>query len=159
MTNWEEVSMRQLSRREALALGVSGAALTFIGLDERASAAAKEAAEQIAKFTGGKTAENGKISIELPEIAENGNTVPLSVSVDAPMGADNYVSEILVVADGNPNPGVATFHFSPLSAKAQASTRIRLATTQNIIAVAKTSKGEFLTGQRLVKVTVGGCGG
>ena len=84
--------MRRLSRRDALALGVSGAALTFIGLDERASAAAKEAANQIAKFTGGKTATDGKISIELPEIAENGNTVPLSVSVDAPMAADNYVS-------------------------------------------------------------------
>jgi sulfur-oxidizing protein SoxY len=151
--------MRQLSRRDALALGASGAALTFVGLGAPASGAAKEAADQIAKFTGGKTAENGKVSIELPEIAENGNTVPFSVSVEAPMAADNYVSEILVVADGNPNPGVATFHFSPLSGKAEASTRIRLATTQNIIAVAKTSKGEFFTNQKLVKVTIGGCGG
>ncbi len=151
--------MRPLSRRDALALGASGAALTLIGWGESASAAAKEAAEQIAKFTGGKTAEQGKVSIELPEIAENGNTVPLSVSVDAPMTADNYVSEILVVADGNPNPGVATFQFSPLAGKAEASTRIRLATTQNIIAIAKTSKGEFFTNQKLVKVTIGGCGG
>jgi sulfur-oxidizing protein SoxY len=151
--------MRQISRRDALALCASGAALTFIGLGERASAAGKEAADQVASFTDGKTAEKGKISIELPEIAENGNTVPLSVSVDAPMAADNYVSEILVVADGNPNPGVATFHFSPLSGKAEASTRIRLATTQNIIVVAKTSKGEFFTNQKLVKVTIGGCGG
>lgn len=151
--------MRQLSRRAALALGAAGAAVTFFGLPDRASAAAKEAADQIAKFTGGKTAEKGKVSIELPEIAENGNTVPLSVSVDAPMAGDNYVSEILVVADGNPNPGVATFHFSPLSGKAEASTRIRLAATQNIIAVAKTSKGEFFTNQKLVKVTIGGCGG
>jgi sulfur-oxidizing protein SoxY len=159
MISREEVSMRQLSRRDALALGASGAALTFVGLGEPASGAAKEAADQIAKFTGGKTAENGKVSIELPEIAENGNTVPFSVSVEAPMAADNYVSEILVVADGNPNPGVATFHFSPLSGKAEASTRIRLATTQNIVAVAKTSKGEFFTNQKLVKVTIGGCGG
>lgn len=151
--------MRPLSRRDALALGASGAALTLIGWGESASAAAKEAAEQIAKFTGGKTAEQGKVSIELPEIAENGNTVPLSVSVDAPMTADNYVSEILIVADGNPNPGVATFQFSPLAGKAEASTRIRLATTQNIIAIAKTSKGEFFTNQKLVKVTIGGCGG
>ena len=97
-----------------MALGASGAALTLVGWGDSASAAAKEAAEQIAKFTGGKTAEKGKISIELPEIAENGNTVPFSVSVDAPMAADNYVSEILVVAEGNPNPGVATFQFSPL---------------------------------------------
>jgi sulfur-oxidizing protein SoxY len=151
--------MRSLSRRDALALGATGAAITLIGWGERASAGAKEAAEMIAKFTGGKTAEQGKISIELPEIAENGNTVPLSVSVDAPMGADNYVSEILVVAEGNPNPGVVTFQFSPLAGKAEASTRIRLATTQNIIAVAKTNKGELFTGQKLVKVTIGGCGG
>lgn len=151
--------MRELSRRDAMALGVAGAALTVIGPDERAAAAAKETADQIAKFTGGKAAENGKVSIELPEIAENGNTVPLSISVDAPMLAHNYVSEVLVVADGNPNPGVATFRFSPISGKAAASTRIRLATTQNIIAVAKTSKGEFFTGQKLVKVTIGGCGG
>jgi sulfur-oxidizing protein SoxY len=151
--------MRQLSRRDALALGASGAALTVTGWSTGASAAAKEAAEQIGKFTGGKAAVKGKVSIELPEIAENGNTVPLAVSVDAPMTADNYVSEILIVADGNPNPGVATFHLSPLAGKAEASTRIRLATTQNIIAVAKTSKGEFFTNQKLVKVTIGGCGG
>jgi sulfur-oxidizing protein SoxY len=151
--------MQVLSRRGALALGASGAMLTLIGWDDKALAAAKEAAEQIAKFTGGKTPEKGKVSIELPEIAENGNTVPLSISVDAPMTADNYVSEILVVADGNPNPGVATFQFSSLSGKAEASTRIRLATTQNIIAIAKTSKGDLFTSQKLVKVTIGGCGG
>jgi sulfur-oxidizing protein SoxY len=75
------------------------------------------------------------------------------------MTADDYVSEILVVSEGNPNPGVVTFHFSPLSGKAEASTRIRLAATQNIIVVAKTSKGEFFTAQKQVKVTIGGCGG
>ena len=151
--------MRNLSRRAALAVGASGVALTVVGWNGGAYAAAKEAADDIAKFTGGKTAEKGKISIELPEIAENGNTVPLAISVDAPMTADNYISDILVVADGNPNPGVVTFHFTPLSGKAEASTRIRLAATQNIIVVAKTSKGEFLTAQKQVKVTIGGCGG
>ena len=151
--------MRQLSRRATLALGAGSAALTIFGWSEGASAAAKETAAEIAKFTGGKTAQSGKVSIELPEIAENGNTVPLSVTINSPMVADNYVSDVLVVAEGNPNPGVATFHFSSLSGKAEASTRIRLATTQNIIVVAKTSKGEFFTGQKLVKVTIGGCGG
>jgi sulfur-oxidizing protein SoxY len=151
--------MRQLSRRAALAIGASGAALTIVGWNRSAAAAAKEAAEQIAKFTGGKTAEQGKVAIELPEIADNGNTVPLSITVDAPMTADNYVSEIMVVAEGNPNPGVATFHLSPMSGKAAASTRVRLATTQNIVVVAKTSTGQFFTGQKLVKVTIGGCGG
>jgi sulfur-oxidizing protein SoxY len=155
----EYLTMRQLSRRATLVLGAGGAALRVLGWGGRAQAAAKEAADQIAKFTGGQTAEKGKISIELPEIAENGNTVPLSVAVDAPMTADNYVSEVMVVAEGNPNPGVATFHFSAMAGKAEASTRIRLATTQNIVVVAKTSKGEFFTGQKLVKVTIGGCGG
>ena len=151
--------MRHLSRRSALALGAGGAALTIVGWGPAAFAAAKEAADDIAKFTGGKPPVKGKISIELPEIAENGNTVPLSFTVDAPMTADDHVAEVLVVADGNPRPGVAKFQFSPASGKAEASTRIRLATTQNIIVVAKTSKGEFLTNQKLVKVTIGGCGG
>jgi sulfur-oxidizing protein SoxY len=151
--------MRQLSRRAALVIGAGGAALTLLGWDEKALASAKEAADQIAKFTGGKTPDASKISIELPEIAENGNTVPLAISVDAPMTADDYVSEVLVVAEGNPNPGVAAFNFTPMSGKADASTRIRLATTQNIVVVAKTSKGAFYTGQKLVKVTIGGCGG
>jgi sulfur-oxidizing protein SoxY len=151
--------MRQLSRRAALVLGAGGVALTLSGWDEKALASAKDAADQIAKFTGGKTPDKSKVSIELPEIAENGNTVPLAISVDAPMTADDYVSEVLVVAEGNPNPGVATFHFTPMSGKPDASTRIRLATTQNIVVVAKTSKGAFYTGQKLVKVTIGGCGG
>ena len=151
--------MRQFSRRQALALSAAGAALTIVGWTDGARAAAKEAAEQIAKFTGGKTADKAKVSIELPEIAENGNTVPLSFKIDAPMTADNHVTDVMVVAEGNPNPGVATFHFSPLSGKAEASTRIRLATTQSIIVVAKTSKGDYFTGQKLVKVTIGGCGG
>jgi sulfur-oxidizing protein SoxY len=140
-------------------LGAAGATLTAFGWGGRAQAGPKEAADQIAKFTGGKTVTQGKISIELPEIAENGNTVPLQVTVDSPMTADNYVSDVMVVSEGNPNPGVVTFHFSPMSGKAEAATRIRLATTQNIVVVAKTSKGEFFTGQKLVKVTIGGCGG
>jgi sulfur-oxidizing protein SoxY len=151
--------MRQLTRRAALAIGASGAALSIVGFSRSALAAAKEAAEQIAKFTAGKTAEQSKVTIELPEIAENGNTVPLSVTVDSPMTADNYVSEIMVVSEGNPNPGVATFHLTPMSGKAQVATRIRLAATQNIVVVAKTSSGQFFTGQKLVKVTIGGCGG
>jgi sulfur-oxidizing protein SoxY len=64
-----------------------------------------------------------------------------------------------VVSEGNPNPGVATFQLTPMSGKAQVATRIRLAATQNIVVVAKTSTGQFFTAQKLVKVTIGGCGG
>jgi sulfur-oxidizing protein SoxY len=150
--------MQTLSRRDVLALGAGGAAV-LVTLSDAAVAAPAEAAAEIAKFTGGKTAEQGKISIELPEIAENGNTIPMSISVDSPMTANNYVTDILVVADGNPRPGVATFHFTSLSGRATAATRIRLATTENVIVVAKTSDGKFYTVQKQVKVTIGGCGG
>jgi sulfur-oxidizing protein SoxY len=148
-----------LTRRQALALGAGSAALIVMGWTEAALATPQATADDIAKFTGGKTAEAGKVSIEMPEIAENGNTVPLSVSVDAPMTAADHVTDVLVVAEGNPNPGVITFHFTPQSGKAEASTRIRLATTQKIIVVAKTSTGKFYTANKLVKVTIGGCGG
>jgi sulfur-oxidizing protein SoxY len=151
--------MQHLSRRATLALGAGGAAITLVGWSGEALATAQAAAADIAKFTAGATPEKGRITIELPEIAENGNTVPLSISVDAPMTDADYVSDVLVVAEGNPNPGVATFHFTPLSGKAEASTRIRLAATQNIVVVAKTSGGKFYTAQRLVTVTVGGCTG
>ena len=151
--------MQQISRRAALALGAAGATLSVIGWGRDVQATPDAAKAEIAKFTGGKAATEGKISIELPEIAENGNTVPLAISVDAPMTADDHVTDVLVVAEGNPNPGVATFHFTPLSGKADASTRIRQATTQNIVVTAKTSKGAFYTASKLVKVTSGGCGG
>jgi len=151
--------MPKMTRREAIVLGAGGTALALAGWPRAALADAKAAADEVAKFTGGKTAEKGNITIELPEIAENGNTVPLQVTVNAPMESGNYVSDILVLADGNPRPGVAQFQFTPLSGKAIASTRIRLAATQNIVVVAKTSGGQFFTDQKLVKVTIGGCGG
>jgi sulfur-oxidizing protein SoxY len=147
------------SRREVLALGAGTAALVLIGEVAPAAATPQEAAEVIAKFTGGKAAEKGKISIDLPEIAENGNTVPLTITVESPMSADDHVSDIIVVAEGNPRPGLATFHLTPLSGRAEAATRIRLAATQNIVVVAKTSKGQFFIEQKPVKVTIGGCGG
>ena len=152
--------MESLSRREVLAFG-AGSAVLLVTLTDATQALATpaEAAAAIAKFTGGKTAEQGKITIELPEIAENGNTIPLSVSVDHPMTPDNYVSEILVVTDGNPRPGVALFHFTPMSGRALAATRIRLASTENVIVIAKTNDGRLFTVQKQVKVTIGGCGG
>jgi sulfur-oxidizing protein SoxY len=151
--------MRMLSRRQALALGAGTAVLTLSGKLDHALASPQDAEAEIMKFTGGKVAEKGKIAIDLPEIAENGNTVPLSIVVDSPMAPDNYVSDILVLADGNPRPGVASFRLTPMAGRAEAATRIRLASTQNIIVVAKTSDGKFFTEQKQVKVTIGGCGG
>jgi sulfur-oxidizing protein SoxY len=145
------------SRREVLALGAAGAVLAVAG--GAADATPQEAADAIAAFTGGRPTMPGKITIDLPEIAENGNTVPFSVTVESPMTADDYVSDILVVAPANPRPRIVTFHLTPLCGRADVATRIRLAATQDVTVVAKTSKGQFFTATKAVKVTVGGCGG
>ncbi|WP_315736272.1 MULTISPECIES: thiosulfate oxidation carrier protein SoxY [unclassified Bradyrhizobium] len=150
--------MGAINRRQAFLLGGGFVALTVLPMAANAEPS-NDAAEMIKKFTGGKEAAKGKITLDLPEIAENGNTVPLALSVESPMTPDNYVKEVLFVADGNPNAGVATLMFTPMSGKAEASIRIRLAQTQNVIAVAKMSDGSLFTERKTVKVTIGGCGG
>jgi sulfur-oxidizing protein SoxY len=138
------------TRRDTLVMGAGAAALMALPLS--ASAATDEAvAAAIAAFTDGAATAAGGVDIGAPEIAENGNTVPIDVSADG-------AASILVLAAGNPNPGVATFHFGALAVPA-AATRIRLAGTQDIIAVAKMADGSFREARRTVKVTIGGCGG
>jgi sulfur-oxidizing protein SoxY len=125
----------------------------------RVRATPSEADEAIAKFTGGKPAEEGRIAIDLPEIAENGTAVPLAVTVESPMTPADRITDVLVVADGNPNPRVATFRFTPFSARAEVATRIRLNATEHVIVVARTGDGRFFAARKEVKVTIGGCGG
>lgn len=146
-------------RRKVLGIGIGAAAAVAFGLPVVPAYAKNDADEVISKFTGGKKPVDGKVKLDLPEIAENGNTVPMTVSVESPMTEQSYVTDVLIVTDENPRAGVATFHFSPASGVAEANTRIRLAATQNVIAVAKMNDGSFFTGKKLVKVTIGGCGG
>ena len=147
------------NRRQALSLGAGAVGALVLGASIVPAYAKNDSDELIAKFTGGKQASLGKVKLDLPEIAENGNTVPLTVSVESPMTAQSHVTDVLIVADGNPRGGVVTFHFSPASGVAEASTRIRLAATQNVAAVAKMSDGSFYMDSKQVKVTIGGCGG
>jgi sulfur-oxidizing protein SoxY len=149
----------RFDRRQVLGAGAGAVAVVAFGTSISPALAANDSAEMIQKFTGGKQATEGKVKLDLPEIAENGNTVPMTVMVDSPMTEQSYVSEVLVVGDGNPRAGMATFHFSPASGVAEANTRIRLAATQNIIAIAKMNDGSFFQASKQVKVTIGGCGG
>lgn len=147
-----------LTRRDALGLTAGAAAfLTFGG--KLAFAAAEETAAAISAFTGGKEPATGKITLDAPEIAENGNTVPVGVTVESPMTADDHVVSVMILAEGNPNPQVATFNFTLMSGTAEAKTRIRLAKTQNVVAIAKMSDGSTYIDKKEVKVTIGGCGG
>jgi sulfur-oxidizing protein SoxY len=145
------------NRREALALAAGAAGAIALGAPQ--ALAKNDADEAIKKFTGGKTPVEGKVKLDLPEIAENGNTVPMTISVDSPMTEASHVTDVLVVANENPRSGVVTFHFSPASGVAEANTRIRLAATQDVIAVARMNDGSFYTATKQVKVTIGGCGG
>lgn len=150
----------ELSKRQFMALTGSAAAFVLVGGSTIKAIAATDAVEQaLVDFANGAEIKEGRISLDAPEIAENGNTVPISVSVDSPMTDDDYCSDVMLLADGNPNPDVATFHFTAMSGSAEATTRIRLAKTQNIIAVAKMSDGTCFIDKREVKVTIGGCGG
>ncbi len=139
----------ELTRRDMLWLGAGVVtAAGAVGLPAHAS----PAAAAIAALTGGAGASEGALSLSAPEIAENGNSVP--VEVVAPGAV-----MVALFADGNPEPTVATIRFGPLNPTRRASTRIRLAKTQNVIAVAKMEDGSFQRAQAAVKVTIGGCGG
>ncbi len=140
-----------LTRRDALQLGAAAAAIAALPAGALRAAEQAEVDAAIAEFTGGAPVAEGGVEIGAPEIAENGNTVPIDVTAEG-------ASSILVLAAGNPNPGVGVFTFGRL-AEPSAATRIRLAGTQDIIAVAKLADGSFGMSKRTVKVTIGGCGG
>jgi sulfur-oxidizing protein SoxY len=145
------------TRRQAIMVGAGAAGAAVLGVSP--AFAKNDADEAIKTFTGGKTPVQGKVKLDLPEIAENGNTVPMTVVVESPMTEQSHVTDVLIVANENPRSGVATFHFSPASGVAEANTRIRLAATQDVIAVAKMNDGSFYMASKQVKVTIGGCGG
>ncbi len=138
-----------LTRRNLLVLGSGTCAFAALG---GMPAWANITDDAILAVTGGAPTSEGAVVLSAPEIAENGNTVP--VTVEAPGAV-----EITLFADGNPEPSVATFKFGPMSASRSASTRIRLARTQNVVAVAKMEDGSFQMAKANVKVTIGGCGG
>ena len=138
----------QITRRDTLVMGAGAAVATFMPL--QAFADATEDATMA--FADGGEVSDGGVELTAPEIAENGNTVPISVS------APGAVS-IMVLATGNPLPPVIRFDFGPLAGAQSASTRCRLAGTQDVVALAKMADGSVKRGSATVKVTIGGCGG
>lgn len=113
----------------------------------------------IKKAVGDTKPVDGRISLTLPEIAENGNTVPFELAVQSPMSDADYVKAVHIFAPGNPQADVASFLFSPASGKAAVASRMRLARTQDVVALAEMSDGKVFMTKRTVKVTIGGCGG
>jgi sulfur-oxidizing protein SoxY len=146
-----------MKRRKFLA--VSGAALAGVALPASAQRfnPPQDITPLLAKLTHGATAERGGIEIELPQIAENGNSVPMRVRVKSPMTPEDHVAAIYLVAERNPRPLLATFHLGPQSGRAEISTRVRLAGTQKVTVLAELSNKRYLMGQMEVLVTSAAC--
>jgi sulfur-oxidizing protein SoxY len=107
---------------------------------------------------GGTTPREGGIELDLPDAVENGDYVPVALSVESPMTAASHVKAIHLLSTLNPRATVATFRFTLLSGKARVTSRMRLAKTQEVVAVAEMSDGTLLMAKRSVDVKIGGCG-
>lgn len=159
---------RDFSRRDVLI--ASGTCALAASTDLAAAFAQEKPAEikppvpeawqtALRDITGDAKLIEGRIAMELPEIAENGNVVPFTLVVDSPMTEQAFVRSVRVFSTANPQPLIGTFRFTTESGKAAVSSRMRLAKTQDVIALAELSDGTFLVSQKNVKVTIGGCGG
>jgi sulfur-oxidizing protein SoxY len=121
----------------------------------RATPAAMQ--EAIRKVVGRASVNTGKVKLELPPLVENGNAVPLAVSVDSPMTEADHVRAIHVFTEKNPLPDVVSFRFGPRAGRAGVATRIRLADTQTVVAICELSDGSFWSGSAAVVVTLAAC--
>ena len=146
------------TRRGMLALAAGGVAISLLPRPASAQLAAPTQAA-IDRIRGNRTPEEGRVTLRLPPIAENGNTVPLTVSVESPMTAADHVKTIYVFAEKHPTPDGAIFHLTPAMGRASADTRIRLGQTQDVVAIAEMNDGKLFMTRAEVKVTIGGCGG
>jgi sulfur-oxidizing protein SoxY len=141
-------------RRRALHALAAGACLLFV----RPAAATPEAlAAALHETFGDRPISPGKIKLEIPRLAENGNIVPVTLTVDSPMTEQDYVKSIHLFAERNPLPRVLEAELGPRNGRARLATRIRLAVSQQVLAVAIMSDGTLWSTAADVEVTVGGC--
>ncbi|MFT3817789.1 MAG: SoxY-related AACIE arm protein [Rubrivivax sp.] len=141
----------RLSRRRVLAVALLPVITPAAATPESLQAAVRA-------YTGGAPVQDGRVTIELAELVENGNAVPLAVQVQSALTATDHVRSIAVFTSHNPQPEVAVFHFSPrVAGRARVDTRIRLATSQRVLALATLSDGSVWRAQADVLVTLAAC--
>jgi sulfur-oxidizing protein SoxY len=145
-----------LTRRQFIGATLLGLVLPLSPRRE-AQASRETAAAAMQAILGDAPLTQGKVTLDVPPIAENGNSVPLTVSVESPMTAAEHVRSIHIFAEENPLPNVAHFYLGPRAGKAQVSTRIRLFTSQKIVAIAALSDGSFWSGSAEVVITLAAC--
>ncbi|GGX75153.1 SoxY-related AACIE arm protein [Massilia dura] len=138
-------------RRRLLAAG------TLLALVRPATAAPQEMAAAIAAYTGGKPPQTGRVTFDIAQLIDNGNAVPVTIRVDSPMTPQDHVPGIAIFNERNPETDVVKFTLGPRAGKAQVSTRIRLATSQKLVAVARMSDGSCWQQAVDVIVTLAAC--
>jgi sulfur-oxidizing protein SoxY len=147
---------RDTSRRAFLQAAAAGLGIAVIRV---APATATPAAmdEAVRKVVGASKVSKGRVTLELPPLSENGNTVPLTVSVESPMTQAEHVRAIHIFTELNPQPDVVSFRLGPRAGRARVSTRIRLANTQTVTAIGELSDGSFWSTSAAVVVTLAAC--
>jgi sulfur-oxidizing protein SoxY len=136
---------------------VAGSAMAPLLVVRPAAATPASMAAAIREVIGEANVREGKVKVDLPPIVENGNTVSLTVSVDSPMTEADHVKSIYIFNEKNPQPNIANFHLGPRAGKANVATRIRLADSQQVVAIAQLSDGSFWSGSVEVIVTIAAC--
>ena len=147
---------RGATRRAVLIGGLTGSLAATIKV-ERARATPEQMHAAIGKVVGAAPIRKGRVELDVPPVVENGNTVSLVVGVDSPMTASDYVKTIHVFNEKNPQPNLGNFYLGPRAGRAQVSTRVRLADSQKIIAIAHLSDGSFWSVTAEVVVTLAAC--
>jgi sulfur-oxidizing protein SoxY len=147
------------SRRQFLGLAGGAAVLGAVPIVMVRPAEATPAmlASAIRNVVGEAPVRTGKVKLDIPPLVENGNTVPITVSVTSPMTSDDYVKSIHVFNEKNPQPNVGNFFLGQHAGRAQISTRIRLADSQKVVAIAHLSDGSFWSVSADVIVTLAAC--
>jgi sulfur-oxidizing protein SoxY len=152
---------RKHTTRRRFVLGtatlVGGAGLGGLALVRPATATPASMRAAIEKVVGAAPVRKGKVKLELPPLIENGNAVALAISADSPMTAADHVKAIHVFTEKNPQPNVVSVHLGPRAGRAKLATRIRLADTQTVVAIAEMSDGSFWSDQADVVVTLPAC--
>ncbi len=147
------------TRRQFMASAGSAAILGAVPIMTLQPAEATPAtmAGAIRDVVGAAVVRTGKVKLDVPPLVENGNTVPMTLSVTSPMTAEDHVRSIHVFVEKNPQPNVGNFVLGPRAGRAQVSTRIRLADSQKVVAIAKLSDGSFWSATTDVVVTLAAC--
>ena len=150
-----ESDPNRTTRRRFLAVAGGIALAPILVRSARATPATMAAA--IREVVGEAQVREGKVTLELPPLVENGNAVPMTVTVESPMTAADHVKSIHVFNEKNPQPTIATFHLGPRAGKAKISTRVRLADSQKVVAIAEMSDGSFWSDSADMIVTLAAC--